>query len=241
MKVLAVIPARWRSSRFPGKPLALINGIPMISMVWKKVIKAKSINNSIVATDDKRIFDTCKKMSINVIMTSKKHLTGTDRVYEVSKKIKSDIYVNIQGDEPLINPKSIDDIVNLLKKNLRKKIIASTGYVEVANLTDKETSGVYLACNKFNEVILLSRYKIPFNFKKKIMKKKHIGLYAYTRNALKVFNKLKQGNLEKTESIEILRLLENGYKVISRKIYTPLFDVNYPKDIKRIKFFLKKK
>ena len=84
MKVLAVIPARWNSSRFPGKPLALINGIPMINMVWKKVIKAKSINNSIVATDDKRIFDACKKMSINVIMTSKKHLTGTDRVYELS-------------------------------------------------------------------------------------------------------------------------------------------------------------
>ena len=123
MKVLAVIPARWNSSRFPGKPLALINGIPMINMVWKKVIKAKSINNSIVATDDKRIFDACKKMSINVIMTSKKHLTGTDRVHEVSKKIKSDIYVNIQGDEPLINPKSIDDIVILLKKNLRKKYL----------------------------------------------------------------------------------------------------------------------
>ena len=98
MKVLAVIPARWSSSRFPGKPLALINGIPMINMVWKKVIKAKSINNSIVATDDKRIFDACKKMSINVIMTSKKHLTGTDRVHEVSKKIKSELtFVGIKS------------------------------------------------------------------------------------------------------------------------------------------------
>jgi len=102
LKVLAVIPARWSSSRFPGKHLAIINGEPMINLVWKQVMKTKSINNSIVATDDKRIFDSCKKMSINAIMTSKKHLTGTDRVYEVSKKVKSDIYVNIQGDEPLI-------------------------------------------------------------------------------------------------------------------------------------------
>ena len=241
MKVLAVIPARWSSSRFPGKPLALINGIPMINMVWKKVIKAKSINNSIVATDDKRIFDACKKMSINVIMTSKKHLTGTDRVHEVSKKIKSDIYVNIQGDEPLINPKSIDDIVILLKKNLRKKIVASTGYVEVVNLTNKENQGVYLACNKFHEVIFLSRYKIPFNFKKNTIKKKHIGLYAYTRNALKVFNKLRQGDLEKTESIEILRFLEHGYNVIAQKINTPLLDVNYSSDIKKIESFLRNK
>ena len=117
MKVLAVIPARWSSSRFPGKPLAIINGEPMINLVWKQVMKTKSINNCIVATDNKRIFDSCKKMEINVIMTSKRHLTGTDRVYEVSKKVKSDIYVNIQGDEPLISPKSIDDVINLLKKN----------------------------------------------------------------------------------------------------------------------------
>jgi len=118
MKVLAVIPARWSSSRFPGKPLAIINGEPMINLVWKQVMKTKSINNCIVATDNKRIFDSCKKMAINVIMTSKRHLTGTDRVYEVSEKVKSDIYVNIQGDEPLISPKSIDDVINLLKSHL---------------------------------------------------------------------------------------------------------------------------
>ena len=133
MKVLAVIPARWSSSRFPGKPLALINGKPMISIVWKKVIKAKSINNSIVATDDKRIFDSCKKMSINVMMTSKKHLTGTDRVYEVSKRIKSDIYVNNQGDEPLINPKSIDAVINLLKNNLGNSRLFSIGIGSAPN------------------------------------------------------------------------------------------------------------
>ena len=155
MKVLAVIPARWSSSRFPGKPLAIINGEPMINLVWKQVMKTKSINNSIVATDDKRIFDSCKKMSINVMMTSKKHLTGTDRVYEVSKRIKSDIYVNIQGDEPLINPKSIDAVINLLKKSLKRKIFASTAYVKIPKNQKKKLTGVYIVCNKQNEFLYL--------------------------------------------------------------------------------------
>ena len=239
MKVLAVIPARWNSSRFPGKPLALINGIPMINMVWKKVIKAKSINNSIVATDDKRIFDACKKMSINVIMTSKKHLTGTDRVYEVSKKIKSDIYVNIQGDEPLINPKSIDAVINLLKRNLKRKILASTAHIKIPK-NKKEIPGVYLVCNKRNEVLYLSRYPITSNFKKKINKKKHIGIYAFTKNCLKIFSNLRYKKLETSESIEILRLIENGYKLVSQEVNTSKIDVNYPIDIKKVEKFLNK-
>ena len=239
MKVLAVIPARWNSSRFPGKPLALINGIPMINMVWKKVIKAKSINNSIVATDDKRIFDACKKMSINVIMTSKKHLTGTDRVHEVSKKIKSDIYVNIQGDEPLINPKSIDAVINLLKRNLKRKILASTAHIKIPK-NKKEIPGVYLVCNKRNEVLYLSRYPITSNFKKKINKKKHIGIYAFTKNCLKIFSNLRYKKLETSESIEILRLIENGYKLVSQEVNTSKIDVNYPIDIKKVEKFLNK-
>ena len=239
MKVLAVIPARWNSSRFPGKPLALINGIPMINMVWKKVIKAKSINNSIVATDDKRIFDACKKMSINVIMTSKKHLTGTDRVYEVSKKIKSDIYVNIQGDEPLINPKSIDAVINLLKRNLKRKIFASTAYIKIPK-NQKNITGVYLVCNKENEVLYLSRYPITSNFKKKMNKKKHIGIYAFTKNCLKIFSNLRYKKLETSESIEILRLIENGYKLVSQEVNTSKIDVNYPIDIKKVEKFLNK-
>ena len=241
MKVVIVIPSRWKSSRFPGKPLALIDKVPMIKRVYKKACMAKKADKVFVATDNSKIFNFCKNNDIEVIMTSNKCKTGTDRVCEVSKRIHSDIYVNLQGDEPLINPNCIDAVINLLKRNLRKKIIASTAYVEVDNSINKENTGVYLTCNKFHEVIFLSRYKIPFNFKKKTMKKKHVGLYAYTKNALKVFNKLRQGNLEKTESIEILRLLENGYKVIAKKIYTPLLDVNYSSDVKKIERFLKNK
>jgi len=240
MKVLAVIPARWSSSRFPGKPLAMINGQPMISLVWKQVMKAKYINDCIVATDNKKIFDSCKKMTINVIMTSKKHLTGTDRVYEVSKKIKSYIYVNIQGDEPLINPNSIDSVINALKKNLKKKIFASTAYVKIPYNQKKIIKSVYLVCNKQKEVLYLSRHSITSNFKKKICKKKHIGIYAFTKECLNIFSKLKFRELELSEDIEILRLIENGYKIISEEVKTPLTDVNYPGDIKKVENFLNK-
>ena len=176
MRILGIIPARYNSSRFPGKPLTDIAGKSMIQRVYEQAKKCELLSSVFVATDDKRIFDSCKKMSINVIMTSKKHLTGTDRVYEVSKRIKSDIYVNIQGDEPLINPKSIDAVINLLKKNLKRKIFSSTAYVKIPKNQKKKLTGVYLVCNKQNEVLYLSRYPITSNFKKKIYKKKHIGI-----------------------------------------------------------------
>lgn len=239
MKVLAVIPARWNSSRFPGKPLALINKTPMIDLVWRQVKKSKSINQAIVATDDKRIYNFCKKKNIDVLITSKSCVTGTDRVYEVSKKINSDIYVNIQGDEPLINPTSIDKVINILKKNIKKNILASTAYVKVSQNKKNFPKGVYLVCNKKKEVLYLSRYPLTSNFKKKIFKKKHVGIYAFTKNSLKIFSKLKFGRLELSENVEILRLIENGYKLISEEVKMPLIDVNYPRDVKEVEKFLK--
>tara|TARA_Y100000590_G_C15612700_1_gene974470 strand:+ start:247 stop:969 length:723 start_codon:yes stop_codon:yes gene_type:complete len=239
MKILAIIPARWASSRFPGKPLALIKKEPMIYLVWKQVKKSKLINKIIIATDDKRIFDFCNSKDIDVIMTSKKCLTGTDRVYEVSKKIKSDIYVNIQGDEPLIDPNSIDKVVKILVKNKKKGILASTGYVKILQNTKKHPKGVYLVCNKKNEVLYLSRFPISSNFNKRINKKKHVGIYAFTKKGLKIFSNLKYKELELSESVEILRLIENSHKLLAIEVKTPLIDVNYPKDIKLVENFLK--
>ena len=116
MKTIIVIPARWDSSRFKGKPLALIKGITMLERVWKKAKLSKEANDVIVATDNKKIWNFCKKNQFKVIMTSKNHKTGTDRISEVSKKINANIYVNLQGDEPLINPRSIDAVIRCLKK-----------------------------------------------------------------------------------------------------------------------------
>ena len=241
MKVLIVIPSRWKSSRFIGKPLALINNIPMIERVYEKALHSKEADKVYVATDNEKILNFCKTKKIKVIMTSEKCKTGSDRVYEVSKKINSDIYVNLQGDEPLVNPTGIDAIIKLLKKNLKKNILVSTGFVEIPKNIRKKPKGVYLVCNKFNEIIFLSRYPITSNFKNKIYKKKHIGIYAFTKKSLHIFNKLKPGELELSESIEILRLIENGYKIIAEKIKTPLINVNYPKDIKKVENFLNNK
>ena len=117
MKNLIVIPSRWKSSRFPGKSLALIHGKTMIERVWDKCKKSKEAQEVIVATDSIKIFNFCKKKNINVMMTSNKHLTGSDRIGEVAQKIKADIYVNVQGDEPLIKPTNIDRIIEYLKSN----------------------------------------------------------------------------------------------------------------------------
>ena len=211
MKVVIVIPSRWKSSRFTGKPLALIDKVPMIKRVYKKACMAKKADKVFVATDNSKIFNFCKNNDIEVIMTSNKCKTGTDRVCEVSKRIHSDIYVNLQGDEPLINPNCIDTVINLLKRNLKRKISASTAYIQIPK-NQKKIAGVYLVCNKENEVLYLSRYPITSNFKKKINKKKHIGIYAFTKDCLKIFSNLKYKKLETSEDIELLRLIENGYK-----------------------------
>ena len=239
MKVVIVIPSRWKSSRFPGKSLALIDKVPMIKRVYKKACMAKKADKVFVATDNSKIFNFCKNNDIEVIMTSNKCKTGTDRVYEVSKKIHSDIYVNVQGDEPLINPNSIDTVINLLKRNLKRKIFASTAYIKIPK-NQKNITGVYLVCNKENEVLYLSRYPITSNFKKKINKKKHLGIYAFTKDCLKIFANLKYKKLETSEDIELIRLIENGYKVVSQEVNTSTLDVNYPVDIKKVEKFLKK-
>ena len=241
MKVLAVIPARWNSSRFPGKPIALIKGKPMIYLVWKQVIKSKSITDCIVATDDKRISNICKKMDIKVMITSKKHLTGTDRLYEVSKRIKSDIYVNIQGDEPLINPKSIDKIIISLKKNLARGYCVCQAYATENGLKqDKKNSIGFIALSSLNDILYASRSIIPFNYdKKKIKLYRTVGLFAFTKKILKKFSRLKS-DLEKKEKLEILRFLENNIKVKGVFVKERIADVNYPSDINRIEKLLKR-
>ena len=157
MKVILVIPARWNSKRFPGKPLAKINGTELIKHVWDKAIKANCFHHAIVATDNKKIQNFCLKNNINVILTSVKNRTGTDRVYEVSKKINGDIYVNLQGDEPLINPKNIKKVVDNLKKNIKYGFEISTAHLVINSLKKLEKSCVYLTKTINDQVLLVYR------------------------------------------------------------------------------------
>ena len=254
MKTIVVIPARWGSTRFEGKPLAKINGKEVIKYVWEKANLSKLAQEVIVATDDKRIKNFCMNEGIKVLMTSKSNKTGTDRIYEVSKKINSDIYCNVQGDEPLINPKNIDKVILCLKKNISKKFEVATGYskIEVPSLNKYSktvhSSTVFLTkAGKMNLITNEALYfwrGLSYETLENLLGRdplKHIGLYAYTKAALKRFHNYKRSPSEISQGLEQMRFIENKEKIICTEVTDNVFTVDYPSDIKKIVNFLKKK
>ncbi|MEP7146887.1 MAG: 3-deoxy-manno-octulosonate cytidylyltransferase [bacterium] len=221
MKIVGIIPARYESTRLPGKPLMLVNGKPMIQRVYEQAKKSRLINSVIVATDDKRIFECVKAIGGEVQMTSLKHPSGTDRIFEVAKKIKADIIVNIQGDEPYIYPDNIDKAIEPLIKD--KSLNVSTLAIKIKKLADVlDENKVKVVIDKKNYALYFSRNYIPFDMKNNPNHVwslngnkyyKHIGLYVYRKNFLVKFTKLKKSYLENAEMLEQLRILENGYKI----------------------------
>ena len=248
MKVVIVIPARWNSTRFPGKPLAKIHGKEVIKYVWEKANLSKLADDIIVATDNKKIKNFCTDSGIKVLVTSKKNNTGTDRIYEVSKKINSDIYCNVQGDEPLIDPKNIDNVISCLKKNISKRFEVSTGYSQAKDLkkfykNNEITKTVFLEkLDKTNEAFIFYRGIQSKSLRLKENKLlKHIGLYAYTKSALKRFHNYKMSPSEVSQSLEQMRFIENNEKIACTAITDSKFAVDFPNDIKKIEAYLKKK
>jgi 3-deoxy-manno-octulosonate cytidylyltransferase (CMP-KDO synthetase) len=236
MKIIAVIPARYDSTRFPGKPLVDINGKSMIQHVYERVKESKFIDKVIVATDDKRIFEAVKSFEGKVVMTSNEHQSGTDRIREAIKDIKCDIVVNVQGDEPGINPKDIDKVIKPILKN--KKINISTLAIRIENGWDlKDENKVKVVFDKDNFALYFSRNNIPFdrdhiNNVKKENFYKHIGLYVYRRKFLLDLKKLKVSSLEKLEKLEQLRFLENGVKIKIVLTDKETISVDTPNDLK---------
>jgi len=240
MKIIAVIPARYDSTRFPGKPLIQIKGKPMIQHVYERVSKAKLIDKIIVATDDEKIFDAVVNFGGDVVMTSKKHQSGTDRICEVIKKVKGDIVVNVQGDEPGIEPSHIDKAVAPLLKN--RKINISTLAVRIDDkkfLSDPNK--VKVVFDKNNFAMYFSRSCIPYDSKADVKQNdfyKHIGLYVYRRNFLLNLKKLKPSKLEQIEKLEQLRFLENGEKIKVVLVNKESISIDTPSDLKQfIKFY----
>ena len=210
MKKIAVIPARYASTRLPGKPLRKIAGIPMIIRVYNQVKKSELFDEVIIATDDERILKLAEKYSAKVMITSSKHKSGTDRIAEVSNKYDAEIIVNIQGDEPFISKKPLQDLLEcFMDKD-----------VQVVSLMHKENKDadnenvVKVVCDKAGFALYFSRAKIPFSrVEEDVDYFKHIGVYGFRKNALKIFVNLPQSRLEKIEKLEQLRLLENGIKI----------------------------
>lgn len=229
IKVLAVIPARYSSTRLPAKPLVMINGKPMIQWVYESVKKCRIVDRVIVATDDYRIYEMCRRFGAEVMMTSKKHQSGTDRVGEVASKIPSKIVLNVQCDEPMITSHVIAKVVNELLKNKNVYVVTPICRIEYySELFD--TNFVKVVVDKNGYALYFTRSVVPFirdvfELKQQsfVLKDKdlinkyvffrHIGIYGFKRNFLFKFLRLHVGRLEKLEKLEQLRILEHGYKI----------------------------
>jgi len=236
--ITGIIPARYGSTRFPGKPLAYIAGKPMIQRVYEQASKSKLLNDVVVATDDIRIMNCVLDFGGRVILTDKNHKTGTDRICEVIKYVKTDIVVNIQGDEPFLNPVVIDTAVKPLIAD--RKLNVSTVAVEMKNDFENPNK-VKVVFDINHNALYFSRSVIPSDFRnaQRVKYYKHLGLYAYRTKYLEKYSKLTPTLLELAESLEQNRMIENGEKI--KIVITKLdsLSVDTPEDIKRILKILK--
>ena len=241
MKSLGIIPARFASTRFLGKPLVMINGMTMIERVYKQACKSSSLQKVIVATDDENIYKAVKGFNGNVVMTSPDHPSGTDRCAEVMQQEieQFDVIVNIQGDEPFIDPKQID----LLIANFNDTTVQIATLIKkistTAELSNPNTPKVIL--DDQNNAIYFSRQAIPFlkgvpyeQWYEKGIYYKHIGIYAYRSETLAKLVKLPIGKLEKSESLEQLRWLENGFAIRTAVTDIETAAIDTPEDLARI-------
>ena len=235
MKVLGVIPARYGSTRFEGKALADILGKPMIQRVYERAINTKTVNELTVATDDQRIFDTVKSFGGNVVMTSQ-HPTGTDRIAEVARNSDADIIVNIQGDEPLIEPAMIDEAVQPLLDDdgidlgtLVHRIKSEDEY--------RNPNVVKVIIDKSGFAMYFSRSPIPYirsGVWGSTIIYRHVGLYVYKKYALLDFAQTSSTPLETSEGLEQLRFLENGYRMKVVETQYSSIGVDTPEDLENV-------
>lgn len=234
MKFACVIPARYASTRLPGKPLADIAGKPMIQRVYEQVAKAKKPALVIVATDDQRVFDKVESFGGMALMTQPNHPTGTDRLAEVASHYQDvDVIINVQGDEPLIDADVIDQLADLFLEDadLQMATVASPLLEEEYD----EPSAVKVICNKQGDAMYFSRSLIPYPRHAFIHPPmKHVGIYAYRRQFLLDYAKMDPTPAEETESLEQLRALENGYAIRVIKTDKRFVGVDTPEDLERV-------
>lgn len=245
MKIIAVIPARYESSRFAGKPLAEICGKLMIQRVYERAKMVEEFTEVYVATDDQRIFDACEERGVKAIMTSTKHRTGTDRIGEVAEKIPADLYVNIQGDEPLIEPDTIRQaIIPFLNGNIKDLQVTNlmTEIHEPVDLINFTVPKVLAA--KDGRGVYLTRSAAPFP-KGSIDAKyyKQVCVYGFTPEALRFYceygKEYGKAKIEAIEDIEILRFIENGYRVQYIEVNSDTIAVDTPNDLERVIEYVK--
>ncbi len=245
MKTIGIIPARYQSSRFPGKPLVDIQGKTLIRRVYEQAIQSKTLDAVIVATDDPRIYRHVQSFTSNVKMTGVAHRSGTDRCAEVARGIKdAEIVVNIQGDEPFINPAQIDLVADQICRNERVAVATLVKKIEDVNeLQDADIVKVVL--NDREEAIYFSRSPIPFirqapqnEWLKQFDFYKHIGLYAFRSDVLQQLCVLPPGRLEQAESLEQLRWLEAGFRIGVNLTELETLGIDTPEDLDKVEEYL---
>lgn len=245
MKFICIIPARFGSTRFPGKPLARIAGSPMIEWVYRRAAQVKLFDKVIVATDDPRILQTVQDFGGQAELTPAELPSGTDRVAYLARKTKADVYINLQGDEPLIAPQLLTDVCTPYADQAVLMTTAVSKINSVKELTDPNL--VRVALDKAGNALYFSRAVIPYlrdetDFKKWFKQHifyRHIGIYTYRRDFLLQLADLPQGILEQAERLEQLRVLENGFKIRTvLTAYNPLC-VDTPEDLLQVENFIK--
>ncbi|MBI4707416.1 MAG: 3-deoxy-manno-octulosonate cytidylyltransferase [Candidatus Omnitrophica bacterium] len=242
MDVIGVIPARYSSTRFEGKVLADILGKPMIQHVWERAKQARLLDDLIIACDDERVASVAKEFGAKVALTVKGHACGSDRIAEVVNPLDVKIIINIQGDEPLIHPMMIDSVAQALVDNPKVGIATLMKKIDDPQVIS-DPHVVKVVVDKNNFALYFSRAGIPYQAVNSDVKDpvyyKHIGLYGYTKDFLFIFKNLPVSRLEKTECLEQLRVLEEGFRI---KVIETKYDsvgVDTPEDLERVKEYLK--
>ena len=235
-KATGIIPARYESSRFPGKPLASILGKTMIQHVFERVQTANNLERVIIATDDERIYNAAHDFGADVRMSSSDHASGTDRVREIAAGLDSDIFINIQGDEPLIRGEMIDGLVLALQDETLPVATLAVRSESIEEFRDESTVKVIM--DRGGNALYFSRAPIPFGMKDSFLK--HIGIYGYQRVFLSQLPEIPLSTLEESERLEQLRILEGGYRI--GIIVTPhtTISVDHPEDIIKVEEILKR-
>lgn len=253
MAVVAIIPARYGSTRLPGKPLATIGGKPMIQHVYESASRARAVDRVLVATDDLRIEESVRGFGGEVMMTSKNHSSGTDRLAEVARKIKADWFVNIQGDLPFVRSSAISRTVAPLRRDRSIPMgTVSAPIYQHAEWLNPNVVKVVTDAEGF--ALYFSRAAIPYRRHEirqargrekdvpgqHVWGRRHIGLYVYQREFLLKFSRLKPATLEQTEGLEQLRALANGHRIYVANVEEGPVEVDTPEDLKRAERYFKR-
>ena len=236
MKLIAMIPARYGATRFPAKLMQDLCGKPVLVHTYERVADTRLFDEVYVVTDDDRIEKVIREVGGKVIRSKKEHNSGSDRLAEASRDLDVDIIVNVQGDEPFTDKENLQKVIDIFAKDLTKSIAVASLMERITDPDDiANPNNVKVVVNKFGEALYFSRNIIPFprDPNTKVSYYKHIGIYAYRKEALQQFTELPPSLLEETEKLEQLRYLENGFKIRLALTNIPTIGIDTPEDLER--------